>query len=146
MSVSLEQMTSTTEMWCGRSWEGLVDRRRAALAQAQLLRSATDKDSAQVVSAFLEFFDTAGNALFRDEEEWIFGSLQPTPGAVGRAVEEHIKISLLVGALIQETQAGCFDVRMINGLGELLEGHLLLEEEQVRPLLQDPRSLLVIGP
>ena len=39
MSMPLEQMASTSEMWCGRSWEGLVDRRCATFAQAQTLRS-----------------------------------------------------------------------------------------------------------
>jgi hypothetical protein len=38
MSVALEQMTSTTEMWGDRSWEGRVDRRRCGFAQAQVLR------------------------------------------------------------------------------------------------------------
>lgn len=146
MPMPLEQMASTNEMWCGRSWEGLVDRRCAAFGQAQTLRSATDEDSHQVVMAFLDFFDTTGEALFRDEEEWIFRSLQPTPGAVSRALEEHMRISSLITSLFQESEAGCVDVRVVHGLGELLENHLLLEEEEVRPLVPVPRLLLVRGP
>ena len=87
----LEQVMTTSETWCGRSWEGLVDRRCAAFAQAQALQGTTDEHSSQVVTAFLEFFDTIVVSLFRDEEEWIFRSLRPTPEAVIRAVKEHIR-------------------------------------------------------
>ena len=136
MSEPWAHWTSSSEMWCGRSWEGLVERRCVAFAQAQSLRSATDRDSHQVVTEFLRFFDATGVALFRDEEEWIFRSLRPTPPAVISALEEHIRITSLIGALIREAQAGCVDLRVLHGLGELLESHLLSEEEQIRPLLR----------
>ena len=135
MGAPVRSVDPAPAMWCGRSWEGLVDRRSSAFAQARALRSATDQDSRQVVTTFLEFLDATGVALFRDEEEWIFRSLRPTPQAVIRALEEHIRISSLITALIREAQAGCVDLRVIHGLGELLENHLLLEEEEVRPLL-----------
>jgi hypothetical protein len=87
-----------------------------------------------VVDRFLEFFDETGVGLFRDEEEWIFRALRPTPRAVIRALEEHIEISKLITALIREAQAGCTDMRIVHGLGLLLEEHLLSEEAEVRPL------------
>lgn len=144
MSVSLEQMKSTTEMWCGRWREGLVDRRHTAFTQAQMLRGATDRTSQQVATDFLKFFETAGSTLFRDEEEWVFRSLQPTPQAVIRAHEEHVEISSLVSTLIHEVEAGCVDLRVAHGLGELLTAHLLGEEEDVRPLLD--QSPPVVAP
>jgi hypothetical protein len=146
MSQPLRSIDPAPAMWCGRSWEGLVDRRSRAFAHAQALCSATDQDARQVVTTFLEFFDAVGIALFRDEEEWIFRSLRPTPQVVVRAVEEHIRISSLITALIREAQAGCVDLRVIHGLGELLASHLMLEEEEVRPLLLRRDLFLKIGP
>ena len=140
MPQPLEQTmpTSSTAVWCGRSWEALVDRRCDSFAQAVALREATVQDSTRVVSDFLEFFDETGVALFRDEEEWIFRTLRPTPPAVIRALEEHIQISGLIASLIREAEAGCTDLRVVHALGTLLEEHLLSEEEHVRPLLVDP--------
>jgi hypothetical protein len=146
MGAPVKSVDPVPEMWCGRSWEGLVDRRSRAFAHAQALRSATDQDACQVVTTFLEFFNAVGVALFRDEEEWIFRSLRPTPQVVIRAVEEHIRISSLITALIREAQAGCVDLRVIHGLGELLASHLLLEEEEVRPLLLRRDLFLNIRP
>lgn len=122
-------------MWCGRSWEGLVDRRSDAFARALSLKDATESDSHRVVTEFLRFFDATGVGLLRDEEEWIFSSLRPVPPAVIRALEEHIAISSLVQALLREAGAGCVDLRVIHRLGDLLEAHLLMEEEEVRPLV-----------
>jgi streptomycin 6-kinase len=139
MSQPLEQAmpVPATAVWCGRSWEALLDRRCDAFAHAVALLEATEQDSRRVVSEFLEFFDGTGVALFRDEEEWIFRSLRPTPPSVIRALQEHFEISRLVTSLIHETQAGCMDLRVVHALGALLEEHLLSEEEEVRPLSQD---------
>lgn len=145
MSRSLERMTLGSEMWCGRSWEALADRRCAAFTQAQELRRATDENSLDVVDGFLEFFDERGDSLFRDEEEWIFRSLDPAPEPVSRALEEHIRVSSLVTVLFHEAKAGCVDVRLVHALGELLESHLLREEEEVRPLVKGPQPLLRLG-
>lgn len=143
MSQPSEQMVHVpdTAASCGRSWEALVDRRRAAFIQAQALVQTNDQNSNQVVSEFLEFFDNTGVGLFRDEEEWIFRSLRPTPRAVLRALEEHIQISSLITALIREAQAGCTDLRVVHKLGSLLETHLLTEEENVGSLFRSRPGL-----
>ena len=108
------------------------------------MRRATHHNSHQVVSQFLEFFDATGVDLMRDEEEWVFRSLRPTPKAVLRALKEHIEISSLITALIHEAEAGCIDLRVTHGLGELLERHLLAEEEEeVRPLLRNDPTLIL---
>ena len=139
MSQQLERSIPTSAAWCGRSWQGLVDRRHEAFQQALALRDATERDSGRVVSEFLAFFDETGIGLFRDEEEWIFRSLRPTPRAVIDALQGHLAISSLIQALLGEAQAGCVDLRVIHRLGELLEAHLLLEEEEIGPIFKEPR-------
>ena len=124
----------SSDVWCGRSWMGLSDRRCAAFEQALALKDATDADLPSVVSEFLEFFDETGVGLLRDEEEWIFRSVRPTPEVVLTALAEHIAISSLVQALVRDAQHGCVEVNMLHDLGELLASHLLREEEEVRPL------------
>jgi hypothetical protein len=85
---------------------------------------------------------TPGIGLFRDEEEWIFRSLRPTPRAVIDALEDHLEISSLIQALLSEAQAGCVDLRVIHRLGESLEAHLLLEEEEIGPMFRgDPKLM-----
>lgn len=122
-------------MWCGRSWEGLGERRRQAFAHGIALKEASQEDAHHIVSAFLEFFDTTGAQLMRDEEEWIFRSLTPAPEAVIKALEEHIEISSLIQSLVREASAGCVDLRVVHALGALMEDHLLREEGDIRPLV-----------
>ena len=142
MSQQLERSVPTPVAWCGRSWEGLVDRRRDAFRHALVLRGATERNSGRVVSEFLAFFDETGVELFRDEEEWIFRSLRPTPRAVIHALEGHLEISSLIQALLTDAQASCVDLRAIHRLGEVLEAHLLLEEEEIGPLFRgDPTPM-----
>ena len=143
MSQPLEQMVPGTTAWCGRSWEGLVDRRCDAFQHALALRDATTFNASEVVGAFLAFFDETGIGLFRDEEEWIFRSLPSTPEVVLDALEGHIEISALIMALVDEAQAGCADLRVVHRLGALLEAHLVLEEEEIRPLLRASRPSLL---
>jgi hypothetical protein len=142
MSKQLEHTVPAPVAWCGRSWEGLVDRRHQAFQHALALRDVTPRNSRQVVSEFLAFFDETGIGLFRDEEEWIFRELRPTPRAVIDALEGHLEISSLIQALLSEAQAGCVDVRVIHRLGEVLETHLLLEEEEIGPLFRGDPTLM----
>lgn len=145
MSRSLDGMQSS-QVWCGRSWEGLVDRRCAFFQQAKGLRHATHTSAHGAVTEFLEFFDSTGVELLRDEEEWIFRSLSPTPQAVIDALQEHIQISSLIQGLIREAQVGCVDLRVVHGLGELIQNHLLTEEEEIRPrAMQRPRLTSRVG-
>ena len=134
MSQPLERIAST-QIWCGRSWEGLVERRCQAFEQASALREATAFDSLRVVTGFLAFFKAIGVGLLRDEEEWVFRALRPTPQAVLNALEQHITVTSLIHALLLEAEAGCVDLRVVHQLSELLESHLLMEEEEVRPLI-----------
>lgn len=135
MSRPLRHSYRTSTTWCGRSWEALEDRRAAAFTQALALQDATSSNSRAVVSDFLEFFDAAGVGLFRDEEEWVFRAMRPTPTVVIRALEEHITITSLIRALVVAAEARCVDLRVVHHLGDLLEDHLTLEEDEVRPLV-----------
>ena len=134
-SQSLRQSYDTSTMSCGRSWDALEERRAAAFAQALALQNATSSNGPTVVSDFLEFFDASGVGLFRDEEEWVFRAMRPTPTVVIRALEEHIVITSLTGALVVAAEANCVDLRVVHHLGHLLDDHLALEEDEVRPLI-----------
>lgn len=145
MSRQLEQElpTHSDAVWCGRSWDALVDRRCDAFEQAQMLRLASDKDLAEVVSDFLMFFDEMGVSLFRDEEEWLFRGLPRAPEPVVRALQERMEISLSIAQLIDEVRSGVIDLEAVHALGAALESHILTEEEDVRPLFRDrPRLRL----
>jgi hypothetical protein len=143
MSQPLRNVDPAPVMWCGRSWEALVHRRCTAFAHALSMRDVIEADADLVVSSFLMFFAMDGSELFAHEEEWIFRSLgqHDVPAGVSRAYEDHVQISSLGEALSRENVAGCADLRVVRRLGELLEQHLLLEEEEIRPLVSRPASL-----
>lgn len=125
---------SPARIWCGRSWEGLVDRRHLAFTHAKSLSDATPEDAPRRLGDFLVFFDTTGIGLFRDEEEWVFDALRPAPRVVIEALEEHVRIGSFVKVLSHQAGAGAVDLGKVRRLGELLGAHLLMEEEKVRPL------------
>lgn len=135
MSQQLERVAETSRVSCGRSWAALQERRSVASGQALTLQSATPSTCGRVVSDFLEFFDTIGVGLLRDEEEWVFRTMRPTPMVVIRALEEHIMITSLIKALVVAAEAKCIDLRVVHHLGELLDDHLAMEEDEVRPLI-----------
>lgn len=141
ISQGLDDSDHAAPVWCGRSWEALVTRRQRAFEQALALQHATEEDGVGVVTRFLEWAESSGVDLMRDEEEWIFWTLRPTPAPVIKALEEHIEISTLIESLLQEVQVGCVDLRLVHRLGGLLEAHLLDEEENVRPLATPPPRL-----
>lgn len=135
MSQQLERVAETPTVWCGRSWEALGERRAVAFGQALALQNATPSTCARVVSDFLEFFDAVGVGLFRDEEEWVFRAMRPTPAVVIKALEDHIMVTSLIKALVVAAEAKCVDLRVVHHLGDLLDDHLAMEEDEVRPLI-----------
>lgn len=140
MSQQARPAASPPAIWCGRSWEGLVERRAVAFAHARSLSEATVTDAPRRLGDFLVFFETTGIGLFRDEEEWIFGSLRPVPRSVVDALEEHVRIGCFVKVLLHQADAGAVDLGRVRRLGELLGAHLLMEEERVRPLAGGPAT------
>ena len=140
MSGPLDGMQSS-HVWCGRSWAGLVDRRCAFFHQALALRRATGANSREVVTEFLGFFDSTGVDLLRDEEQWIYGSLRPTPQVVINGLQEHAQISSLTQDLMRRSRGRRVDLHAVRGLGELIENHLLMEEKELRPLATRPPRL-----
>ena len=129
----------------GWPWGALVERRVQMFEQAVVLREVTATNLLSVVTGFLGFFQATGVGLMRDEEEWVFRPLRPAPRAVLAALEDHIEISRLVQVLLREAQAHCADLRVVHKLGEVLERHLLMEEEEVRPLVT-ARRLTIARP
>jgi hypothetical protein len=63
------------------------------------------------------------------------------PAAMSRAYDDRVQISSLVDALSRENATGS-DLRVVRRIGELLEQHLLLEEEEIRPLVSRPPAPL----
>ncbi len=145
MSQPLGEPYGGSALSCGPSWEALAERRAAAFDQALALQNATPSTCRAVVSDFLEFFDATGVGLFRDEERWVFQAMRPTPMVVIRALEEHIMITSLIGALVAAAEAKCVDLRVVHHLGGLLDDHLALEEDEVRPLIGS-RPLRIASP
>lgn len=138
MSQQARQTDPLGGIWCGRSWEGLVDRRRDTFAHARALSTATGADAARRLGDFLVFFEATGIGLFRDEEEWVFDALQPAPPVVVEALEEHVRIGSFVKVLLHQATTGAVDLGRVRRFGELLGSHLLMEEEKVRPLVTRP--------
>jgi hypothetical protein len=122
---------------CGWSWVGLVDRRCTWFEHALSMREVAEADADPVVSSFPTFFATDGGELFAHQEEWVFRSIDedPLPPAVSRAYDERLEISSLVDALSHQHSAGCADLRLVRRLGELFVQHLLMEKEEIRPLV-----------
>ena len=135
MSQPLREPYGTSAFSCGRSWEALEERRAALFAQMLTLQNATPSNCHAVVGDFLEFFDETGIGLFRDEEEWVFRAVRPTPMVIIRALEEHIGITSVIRALVAAAAAKCVDLRVVHHLGRLLDDHLVLEEDEIRPLV-----------
>lgn len=144
MSLPTRSVGSAPVMWCGRSWEGLVKPRCTAFAHAFSMREVTEADADSVVSSFLAFFAAGGRELFAHEEEWIFRSLgeHVVPPGLSRAYDDHVEITSLVDALFSQNVTGCVDLRVVRRLGELLEEHLLMEEEEIRPFVSRPPASL----
>lgn len=143
MSQPHEHIVPNPAVWCGRSWEGLANRRHAAFQHALALRNSTVANSSKTVSEFLHFFHETGVGLFRDEEEWVFRDLRPTPREVHQALEDHLEITGLIRTLLTEVPADSVALGVVHHLGELLESHLLFEEEQIRPLLRWVKPVLL---
>jgi hypothetical protein len=138
MTQPLESTDPTLTMWCGRSWEGLVDRRCTAFEHALSMQRVIEATAGSVIDSFLAFLAGDGSEFFADEEKWVLDPLSKdnVPSPVLRAYRDHVEISLLAAALFRERAAGFAAVTAVRRLGEMLEQHLLMEEEEIRPLLR----------
>jgi hypothetical protein len=115
----------------------LAHRRARVLEQAQRLRESEVANATSRGLEFIAFFDDVVDALFRDEEEWMSPLVGDHPPAtVIDALHDHLEISALVSALANGIYAGCADLRILHRIGESLERHLLLESQELFPLLK----------
>jgi quercetin dioxygenase-like cupin family protein len=96
-----------------------------ALVQARRLR----EQGMTAAPAFLRFFAAETLRHFRDEEELVFPLLEDEPDELRQVLLEHQRIRALARRL-----RGGEDVT--RELGELLDGHVRLEEQQLFDLIQ----------
>jgi hemerythrin-like domain-containing protein len=117
--------------------EALSRDHHQSLVVAQRLRRADDRHAGEAQTAFLEFWRNEGELHFRLEEELLLPSFAVAggaeTGAVARVLIEHAEIRLralqLQGKAASPTQ--------LNELGELLAGHVRLEEHELFPAIEE---------
>jgi quercetin dioxygenase-like cupin family protein len=114
----------------------LVTARRARSAAA----GAADARLA-AARAFLVFFDGHASGHFRDEEEHFFPLLLASgaepPEELGRALVEHARLRSLAARMRSELAAGSVPSATLQSAGELLDGHVRLEERVLFPLIEE---------
>src|SRR5918994_5868207 len=108
-----------------------------ALVEARRLRraAAPEDDPSAAARAFVRFFRTSSVPHFREEEEALFPLLvnvEEAHGLLVQALLDHQHLHSLATAL----EAGS-DIRAtMRELGERLEAHVRLEEQQLFPLIE----------
>jgi hypothetical protein len=113
-------------------------RRRRARLHAKALRDAHSGNAERLARGFITFFSEELMPLFRGEEERLVALLHddPVPPVVVHALHDHVELSALVNAMSCEVEARCVDLRVVHRIGDVLERHLLLEEQAVIPWLR----------
>jgi hemerythrin-like domain-containing protein len=108
-----------------------------ALVVAQRLRRAADHSAREAQAAFLEFWRNGGELHFRVEEEVLLPRFAAAGGAdtavVARVLIEHAEIRLRVLRL----QGQAVSAAALKELGELLAGHVRLEERKLFPAIEE---------
>jgi len=119
-----------------------------ALVQALQIRRASDASPAERAAAvreaaetFISFWKLNGRQHFREEEEILLPAyarhtrLDHNP-PVMRMLAEHASIRGRVEALEQALAAGAVVEDEVMALGELLQGHVRLEEDEIFPAIE----------
>src|ERR671921_646114 len=124
----------------------LSDHHHQGLVQARRLRRAATGEettaSEATADAFLKFWQEATAAHFREEEEALLPVLARYGGDVGRGpvvemLAQHAQIRGLVMKLSDEVRNGVVNPETLEGIGELLETHIRLEEREVFPMIEE---------
>ena len=109
----------------------------------RLRRAAADGDaSARLTAAreFVEFFRNNERVHLRDEEEELFPLLlrhvpsQPAPLREARV--QHVQLEGFTRTLEIGVAAGIVEREILDAAGDLLDAHILLEERQLFPLIE----------
>ena len=123
----------------------LSDHHHQGLVQARRLRRAATGEERtapkETAEAFLKFWQEETTAHFREEEEVLLPILARYGGGAGRGpvaqmLAQHAQIRGLVMELSDEARKGVVKPETLEGLGELLETHIRLEEREVFPLIE----------
>jgi hemerythrin-like domain-containing protein len=108
-----------------------------SLVVAQRLRNADVRDAGEAQAAFLDHWRNEGQLHFRLEEEVLLPSFAVAggaeTGAVARVLIEHAEIRLRALQL----QGGVASPTQLNELGDLLAGHVRLEENELFPAIEE---------
>jgi hemerythrin-like domain-containing protein len=117
--------------------QGLVHARRLRRA-ATREGSTTPKETAETLR---KVWREEATAHFREEEEVLLPVLARYGGGAGRGpvaqmLAQHTQIRGLVMELSDEVRNGVVKPETLEGLGELLETHIRLEEREVFPLIE----------
>jgi hemerythrin-like domain-containing protein len=118
--------------------QGLVQARR-------LRRAATGEETntpEETAETFLKFWQEETTAHFREEEEVLLPVLARYGGDAGRGpvtemLAQHAQIRGLIMELSDEVSQGAVKPETLEGIGELLETHIRLEEREVFPMIEE---------
>jgi hemerythrin-like domain-containing protein len=123
----------------------LSDHHHQGLVQARRLRRAATGEETTTLEAtaeaFLKFWQEETTAHFREEEEEEEALLPVLAryggdvghGPVAEMLAQHAQIRGLIMELSDEGRKGAVRPETLEGIGELLETHIRLEEREVFP-------------
>jgi hemerythrin-like domain-containing protein len=119
------------------------DHHNGLVQAVRLRRAAADGDaSARLAAAreFGKFFRNEERVHLRDEEEAVFPLLlrhvHSEPAPLREARVQHVQLEGFARKLDIAVAAGIVDRETLDAAGELLEGHIRLEERQLFPLVE----------
>lgn len=123
----------------------LSDHHHQGLVQARRLRRAATGEEAtspvETAEAFLKFWQEKTTAHFREEEILLpvlarhGGDVRHGP--VADMLAQHAQIRGLLMELSDEVRNGALRAETLEGIGELLEAHIRLEEREVFPMIEE---------
>jgi hemerythrin-like domain-containing protein len=120
------------------------DDHHQGLVRARRLRRAAVGEGGEPVEAaraFVRFFREETEEHFEKEERVLLpvaeaAGVSPQEPNIRRMLAEHAKLRRLVRQLEGEAAAGTVRPETLREAGELLEGHIRLEERQIFPMLE----------
>ena len=124
----------------------LSDHHHQGLVQARRLRRAATGEEAtspeETAETFLKFWQEKTTAHFREEEEILLPVLarhggDVRHGPVADMLAQHAQIRGLLMELSDEVRNGALRPETLEGIGELLEAHIRLEEREVFPMIEE---------
>lgn len=124
-------------MWCGRSWEGLVDRRCTAFAHALSMRAVTERTP---IWSFRRFSRSsprteASSSPMKRNRFSVHSASTTSQRGCRVPTTLTSRSHLWSTSCPARTRQGAPTLRVVRRLGGLLKQHLLMEEEEIRPFV-----------